>query len=378
MKHLLKYRIRSLMRGRVLLFWTFLFPLVLTTLFHFAFSQLESDTPFEPIPVAVVDNGAYRGNVPLQKTLEEVGKKGENQLLVVTIAGEEQAKALLKDGKVEGILSAGEEISLTVKESGISQTILKAFLDEFQRTSGTIANILAEHPEQAASLLQKLGDSRSFTKEISLSKASPDTTINYFFTVIAMTCMYGGLWGIESTTEMQPNLSPLGARRSLGPVPKRKIILADQIAMVLIQFVIILLVLLYMAVPLGVPFGNQWGYLIFACFTGCVFGVALGNCIGVLSTKSENAKTAWLLVISMTGSFLAGMMIVNMKDIVSHRAPFLNYINPCALLTDSFYALYMYDTHTRFFLNMGILWAFSIVLLSVSVLKLRRQKYASI
>ena len=54
---------KCLLRDRSTLFWTLLFPLLLSTLFFVAFGHLHSDQDivFDPIPVAVVDNEAYAG-----------------------------------------------------------------------------------------------------------------------------------------------------------------------------------------------------------------------------------------------------------------------------------------------------------------------------
>ena len=92
-----------------------------------------------------------------------------------------------------------------------------------------------------------------------------------------------------------------------------------------------------------------------------------------------NAQDGAILIgSSMTMSFLAGLMIVNMKDIIARRAPFLSYINPATLITDSFYSLYVFDNHRRFFLNVGLLILISSVMCILSVLRLRRDRYASL
>jgi ABC-2 type transport system permease protein len=53
-------------------------------------------------------------------------------------------------------------------------------------------------------------------------------------------------------------------------------------------------------------------------------------------------------------------------------------INPAALITDAFYSLYIYESLSRFFLNIGILSGFSVVLAAASYLFVRRERYASL
>jgi len=97
-----------------------------------------------------------------------------------------------------------------------------------------------------------------------------------------------------------------------------------------------------------------------------------------LYKKDEGVKTGVILAVSMTGSFLAGMMYEGMKYIVSENAPILSYLNPVNLLTDAFYSLYYYDTYRRYALNMGILGIFAAIFCTGTYLVVRRRKYASI
>jgi ABC-2 type transport system permease protein len=111
---------------------------------------------------------------------------------------------------------------------------------------------------------------------------------------------------------------------------------------------------------------------------GSVIGISFGAFVSALVPKGEGIKVAIMLAVSMTGSFLAGMMYQDIKYIVAQNVPVLSYLNPVNLLTDAFYSLYYYDTFTRYALNMGILSAFILVFCTVSYLIIRRQKYASI
>ena len=54
--HNFKYTFKVLMRNRMLLFWTFVFPLVLGTMFKLAFSNIENSEKLNVIPIAIVDN----------------------------------------------------------------------------------------------------------------------------------------------------------------------------------------------------------------------------------------------------------------------------------------------------------------------------------
>ena len=104
----------------------------------------------------------------------------------------------------------------------------------------------------------------------------------------------------------------------------------------------------------------------------------MGMLIGACNRKSENTKTGILISYTMVCSFLAGMMILDMKYIIAKNAPILAKINPVAMITDGLYSLYYYDTLERYFFNIVSLIIFSVVMVLASYYFIRRKKYDSI
>ena len=54
--HNLKYTIKSLFKNKVLIFWTFAFPIILGIFFNMAFSNIEKDEKLQIFDIAVVNN----------------------------------------------------------------------------------------------------------------------------------------------------------------------------------------------------------------------------------------------------------------------------------------------------------------------------------
>ncbi len=377
--HIYKYRLRCLARDREMVFWTLIFPLILATMFHFAFDQLVGrQEAFRPIRTAVVASDAYRQNVAFRQALDALSGPGEGQLVELTVTDDREARRLLADGAVAGVITVGDPIGLTVSQSGIEQSILKAVLDEYAHRYATVTGILEEHPADPGGLLWELGQMRSYTQQISFSSAEPDTTLNFFYALIAMTCLYGGFLGLRNTTDVQADLSPQGARRSVAPTHKLGVVLYDSAAALTISLAEVTVLLAYLMLALRVNFGNQVWYVLLTSLAGCIAGVSLGAFIGTFVRKSENAKTGILIGTTMTMSFLAGLMIDTMKHTIARKAPVLSYINPAALITDAFYSLYVLASHRRFFLNIGLLLLISGAMCTLSFLRLRRDRYASL
>ena len=66
------------------------------------------------------------------------------------------------------------------------------------------------------------------------------------------------------------------------------------------------------------------------------------------------------------------------KYIIDKNIPIINKLNPASMITDSFYSLYYYNTLDRYIFDIISLIIFAFVLIIISYISLRRQKYDSI
>lgn len=378
--HNYKYRIKCIVKDKQMMFWTLLFPIILATLFNLAFSNLSSAENFSSINIAVVKDDEYEKNTEFIEVLKSVSN-GENDknLFNVEYTSKDMAQKLLDDNKVDGFIYFNDGINVVVKKSGINQTILKSFVDEFKQTSSTIKTIIEKNPEIInQGTLNNLMKRSNYIKDIPISKVNPDTTVNYFYTLIAMTCFYGSFLGIKEVSAIQGNQSAQGARINTAPTNKLKVFMVSMAAATTVQLLDIGILIAYLALIIKVGFGNQLGYIILTCIIGTITGVTFGTFIGAIIKKGEGLKIGILVGLTMIMSYLSGMMYDKMKYIVNNNIPILGYINPVNLIADSFYSLYYYDNLTKFFTNLSLLCGFSIIFSSITYLVLRRQKYASL
>lgn len=89
-------------------------------------------------------------------------------------------------------------------------------------------------------------------------------------------------------------------------------------------------------------------------------------------------KIGILVSVGLAFSALSDLMISGIKDEIEHTAPILNDLNPAALITDSFYALNIFETNGRFLGNMAYLGAGMAVLMLASYFMVRRSRYVSL
>lgn len=356
-----------------------MFPIVLATLFKVALSNISQGEIFKTIDIAVVNSNYYQENAGLHGAITQVSKDGSGKLFNVTFTDDKTAEDLLKNSKIEGYIYLNPEINLVVKSRGINQTVIKTFLDDYKESASTIATIIAKNPEtNPATLIKDVTTHKEYTNEISPSKGKPDTTLNYFYTLIAMACLYGGFLGVKEVNDIQGDLSKRAARINMAPVHKVKMFIYSLCAAFFIQYMEITILLSYLHFALKVDFGNQLLYILLLCFIGCATGISFGAMISAVIKKGEGVKIGVLIGVSMLGSFLAGMMTSDMKYLVQKSFPLLAYINPATLITDGFYALYYYNNHERFFISISILTLLSLVFCSTTYFIIRRQKYASL
>ena len=372
--HIFLYRIKSLLRQKSLVFWTMIFPIALATFFNISLGNIKSMNDFDPIPVALVQDSAFPELTDTMKGLSE----GDHRLFDLTVTDTQTALNLLKESQISGYIVPGDTPTLVVTKTGLNQSILKNFIDQYTHNALAMQDIAVHHPESIPDLLTAMGASQNYVKEVSVTQRSTDPTLIYFYALIAMSCLYGSMYGLEEVNRVQANLTPHAARLNVAPVHKLKVFAAGMSAAILIHYTGLLALLGYMQFILDINFGDNVFYVALILFIGSILGISMGSVISAVVKKSEGIKIAVVLLISMVGSFLAGMMIGEVKYYIAQKLPILGYLNPANLLSDALYALYYYDTHTRLYINLAGMSIFALVFCSATYLLIRGRKYASL
>lgn len=392
--HNFKYTLKTLFKSKALIFWTYAFPIILGTFFNMAFSNIESSEKLEIIPIAIVENDALEKNMAFSETFKTLSEEGEDQLFHTQYVSESEAIDLLAKKEISGYLLLEDAPKVVVNASGINETILKEVVEEIEQNSKVIRSIVTEETakrvtEQTSneeiqnimnSIIEKVVEMQKTNQANieNISNSNLSYTMIEFYTLIAMTCLYGGILGMVAVNQNMPNMSNNGKRVSVSPLSKGKLIFSSVFASYIVQLIGLLLLFLYTVFVLKVDYGNQFSLLVLLSLVGSFAGLSLGIFVASILKASENTKTGIMISISMLGCFLSGMMGITMKYIIDKNIPLLNKLNPANMITDGFYSLYYYSTHERFYFNVISLLAFSLILIFLSTLSLRRQKYDSI
>ena len=373
-KHIFVNRLKTLLRNKSMIFWTLLFPIILGTFFNLAFSNLSKEEKLDVIDIAVVEKV---NNESLKDVFKVLSKTDEDQIFNTKYVSEDEAKNLLSENKISGYIIVDNEINIHVKESSIEQTIIKYVIDQYYQMNSVAKNAIEYNPESinngAIALMNQ-------EKEYFIDKSNKnmDSTVNYFYTLIGMACLYGSFFGVYTVNEVEANLSKKGARMSVAPIKKTTVILSSLFVSLLVQYVEVLILIAYLTLILGISFGSQIGYILLLALFGCFAGISMGIVVGVSNKKNENLKMGILISVTMFCSFLSGMMMMQMKYIIEKNVPVLAAINPVNMITDGLYSLYCYDSLDRYYTNIIGLIIFSAVMFVISFMFLRRKKYDSI
>ena len=352
-----------------------------------AFSNIENNEKLDIIDIAIVKNEELENNESIRQAFQDLSdEKNENRLFNIQYTTIEEAQRLLEDEEITGYMILEDTPKIIVKENGINETILKYVTEEIIQTASVISNVSEkEIGKEIANgnyninyekIYSDIENQEANIENISNSNLS--YTMIEFYTLIAMTCLYGGILGMVAINQNLPNMSGNGKRVSIAPTSKGKVVLSSLLASYVTQIIGVAILFIYTVVVLKVDYGDNLPLIILLGGVGSLAGLSLGLMIGTVLKVNDTAKTGIIISVTMLGCFLSGMMGITMKYIVDKNIPIVNKLNPASMITDGFYSLYYYDTLERYILNIASLLIFSFILITISYLCLRRQKYDSI
>lgn len=390
--HNFKYSLKILFRNKALIFWTFVFPIILGTFFNMAFSNIESNEKLETINIAIINNDNFKNNEIYKTTFKKLSdKSNKNRLFNTKYTTIKEAKKLLEKKQIIGYMELmNDEAKLTFATSGINETIFKYVTEEISQTSNIIKNLSLEELKKRTTTENYDIDYEQLYNEVmmlttndnvqlnNISNSNLSYTMIEFYTLIAMACLYAGILGAVLINQNLANMSSKGKRVSVSKISKAKILLSSVFASYITQLIGILLLFLYTIIILKIDYGNKLWLDVILAMLGSLAGLSLGIFVASTIKTNENTKTGVIIAVTMLWCFLSGMMGITMKYIIDKNIPIINKLNPASMITDGFYSLYYYDTLDRYIFDIGSLIIFTLILLVISYISLRRQKYVSV
>ena len=330
--HNFKYTFKVLMWNRMLLFWTFVFPLVLGTMFKLAFSNIENSEKLNVIPIAIVDNEDFQGNEAFCRTFETLSDESSDEQMFDTVyVSKDEADTLLSDGDVDGVLYMnGAEPEIWIHENGINQTVLQYVVDEIVHTSAIMEKRVRNEMEQGAmpdiealykNVMEQVAGRES--NLVDASRKNLSYTMIEYYTLIAMACLYGGILGMTALSRNLPNMGNLGKRTAIVPISKAKTMFSSLLAAYCTQLIGLAILFVYTIFVMKVDYGENLPYVILLALAGSLAGLTLAIMVTTVVKTGENGKLGILIGITMACCFLSGMMGITMKYIIEKHVAVL-------------------------------------------------------
>ena len=373
--HNFKYSLKNAFRQKEFLFWILAFPIILGTFFYVAFNSMyEKESMFNKIPVAIVENTE---NTAFKEVIKELSF-GEDAMFDSKFTDSQTALDMLKTNDISGIINVDSELSLTVSNDGIKQTIIKSFLDQYQIRESIIMETVNNNPQNLQSVIDAMSQEINCNESLSLSNGNMDTYIQYFYNLIAMAAFFGSISGLYIAINNQGNLSAIAARKCISPTNKLTSITASLLASFVAQVICVSIGITYILFILKVDMGDKIPMVYLSGAVGSLTGVTMGFFIGSFGRLNQNMKMAISMSVTMLSCFLSGLMLGNMKSVIEMYVPIVNRINPAALISDLFYCLNIYNDYRRYTEKFVTLLILSVVFTIGGFLLTRRKKYASL
>ncbi len=366
---LFRLRLKCLCKSYNLLVLLFIFPIFISTLYYLGFYNVTITNSYS-ITLSIVDESDY---LKVYNYFQDINELNEKEQFSITLSKREEAVDSLKTGVIDGYIVMEEvyvdansfsKPVLFVKDDGVKQTTIKAYLDMYELDS------------REGVAIGKI-DRNNFVSMLASENENKDYTLLFFYAMISLICLLGANLGFKEMVDFHSEESFVGKRVSVSSVKARRLLTANLGAIFTVHLTSILLLLVYFIQVLGVIPRKHLLILFLICLFGSILAISLGAFIHVFFKVNKTIKRGGINVIIFGGSFAAGLMFTELKYYIMSNFPLINLINPASLITDALYYLYQFEDYNKVIRNMLVLIVWSIILSFIAFVPIRRNYYAS-
>lgn len=385
---MIKYFFLDRIRNKTNIFWCLIFPLALMTCFKVAFGNLSTVDDITTKNMAVAHVGSDEAYAQAFDTfvdeLTQEGTNGDKALFCqkeyeneeavrkAVIAGELDLAYLVHDGSIEALLPKAY--------SDTSCAVSKAVADAFMSNYEMIRTAYEVNPMKAQEVIESLGENLSFVKakESDFVDDAPNTYIWYFYSTLIMGILLNAMAGVDMVANLKADIGYYAMRVSVSPQKKSKLIFEAYAVYLAIGVAINAAQILIMKFVYEIPVGrNPWKLV--ALIISCnIFSLAFGTLCGCLLKGSPDSRGNKIIAIVMVSSFLSGEMVCVIPGFIETKLPIINDINPATIMNMALYRLAYSNRDFDFYTNFLKIVVMGAICLVISIMCLRREKYASL
>lgn len=377
--------------------WMLFFPLAIATMFIFMFDNLKNPNSIAAVPVAIVQDDAWKRS-GFSQVVDALAAEGDGRLLDVTaVSSVEEGGRLLDEGQVSGvyyvdpeaseygkprvILGAGSASTDGTSQKSIDRSILETVASSFtQMFALTEASLdadpgLLDDPSAISRALEVSGE----VKRISLTRSTPDDTVRFYYALLGMAALFASELAAGAAIDAAGDLSALGARRCAGGQSRLAMLTGTLLGCWAAAVCCLTVVFLFVRFAAGVDFAGREGLALLGIAAASLLAISIGMLVSMLPIKGgKSSRTGLLTLLNCTGSLFAGlygMPAMRLADEVARACPAEAWLNPPKLISDMFTSLYFYEGLGPFFARVAVCAGLGVALLLITAAVFRRQRY---
>lgn len=383
-----KYLLLDRLRDKGSIFWCMVFPLALMTCFKVAFGNLTTVTTLETMEIAVIHEGEDEAfatafdEFVTELTKEDVTENGA-LFKVKEYESNEDAKNALISKEIELVFLVSDddiEVLLPAAYSDIACASGRSVADSFLSNYEMIEMAVTANPEKLAELMEGLAEEIDFVtpKESAFVDESPNPYVWYYYSTLIMGILFSALSGVDMVAKLKADVDYYALRISVSPKKKSGMILTGYSVYLVIALAINLIQIILMKEVFEIPMGDKPVKLLFLVVACNIFAIAFGTMCGCLMKGNPESRSNKVTAIIMVSSFLSGEMVCILPGFIENKIPILNDINPATVMNMALFRLAYSAKEMDFYSNLLKIVVMGIICLIISIMILRREKYASV
>ncbi len=422
-----RYTLVSLLRSSDVMVWALVFPLVLVCMFMTMFSSIDQEESYdEAIPLVVVQPDESADGRAFQTFLEAIGAvDGEDSaegsadahdadrnaagtnaakdssLLRITYAGNsKEAEELVLGSSGEGadespyvgyvqLIGGSPQFQVMPPESSqsalgsLDASIVLLALEQYEANATMVKSLALDDPQALAdpTMQEQLFEPVQATQRVQLTHSKPSESARFYFALMGMAALFGGLISLEAMKRLNPRASALGARRAEGALGNTQTVLTTLLACWVLCWACLLVTYCFICFIAQVDFGGRDLLCILTVGVSSLLGLSLGCAVSALPPATFNASGGIITGIVCATSLLAGLYgtpCMELADYLAVHVPVVQLLNPTYQVAQSFYSIVSFDSLLPWAEHIGIMLVMVAVLLLLSAQTLKRRRYASL
>ncbi|WP_099202961.1 ABC transporter permease [Miniphocaeibacter massiliensis] len=358
-------KIKEFAQNKSTMFFSLLFPIILTTLFYLTIARMDNAEAFTSIPIAVE-------NSSISETFKDIEASKEKKLF--KIVNTKNYENDLKNKNIKAYIKGNENLKVIVYDNDTSASIVYETVNMYNHIQKTYEKVMTSDINVDVEEISKTyNEENNITNKFDSSNKK--SSLIYFFSLLAMTCLSASNQGVDVGEILNPKSDMEYVKRILiSPVQKFKLLMSHFLGALTFSLFVSYITVLYMLI-LKIPIIDYLPKIITAVTLGTILGLSQGMLVSALVKAKLITKYNINAVLYVFSSFLAGLMSNNIPYLVNENFPLLNYINPATIITNTFKSIYYFENSERFFSGLINTVLLFVVFLTITLFVYRRKKY---